>query len=375
MRKLILFLLLSSSIAKGQWVQKTSCKKDSEKITNEAIESMANLEYLTAMGMAKAALLLDPNCGCAQLVLAAISSPNPNWGSQKTKLEAINVSKLSAEEKTWHNYLMATREERPAAAKAAVVKHPESPLINYLTTSPTDFSTYKTFATKFPKQSASSLNMLSYAYLRGDFGEPNEEMAMDYVKRSQKMHDGPNSYDSMAEHYASIGAYEKALEAQLKAIDYAQFASPYGNFARIYYSKVNQTALSEQLIKNQKELQDAILASDYETYSKYEHPDIKHITGDSNLSPFYEFDKTSLKNELNINWNRFELENMEVNYSPDMKTAVLTFYASGSYTFKETQKEIPYSTRGSSVWVNTGQGWKVMHSSWAPSQDGIGIPK
>jgi len=99
MKKIFLLLVLTSSISNAQWVQKTSCKKDSEKIVNEAIESMANLEYLTARGMAKSALLLDPNCGCAQLVLAAISSPNPNWGSQKSKLEAIDVSKLSAEEK------------------------------------------------------------------------------------------------------------------------------------------------------------------------------------------------------------------------------------------------------------------------------------
>jgi len=43
--------------------------------------------------------------------------------------------------------------------------------------------------------------------------------------------------------------------------------------------------------------------------------------------------------------------------------------------FKESNKEVAYSTRGSSVWVNTDQGWKIMHSSWAPNQDGIGIPK
>ena len=83
MKRLLFILVLSSSIASAQWVQKTSCKKSSAKITNQAIESMANLEYLPAMGMAKSALLLDPECGCAQLVLAAISSPNPNWGSQK----------------------------------------------------------------------------------------------------------------------------------------------------------------------------------------------------------------------------------------------------------------------------------------------------
>ena len=143
MKNFFLILVLSSSIASAQWVQKTSCKKRSAKITNEAIESMANLEYLSAMGMAKAALLLDSECGCAQLILAAISSPNPNWGSQKSKLQAIDVSKLSAEEKAWHGFLMTPWNDRPEAAKLAVSKHPKSPLINLLATTPRDFNTSK----------------------------------------------------------------------------------------------------------------------------------------------------------------------------------------------------------------------------------------
>ena len=375
MKKIFLFLILSSFISNSQWIQKTSCKKDSEKIVNEAIESLANLEYLTARGMAKSAILLDPNCGCAQLVLAAISSSNPKWGSQKSKLEAIDFSKLSAEEKAWHGFLMASRDERPTVAKSAATIHPQSPIINYLSTTPADINTYKTFADKFPEQAASSYNMLSYGYLRGELGEPNNKMAMDYVKRTQQMHDGPNSYDSMAEHYASLGDYEKALENELIAVDYASFGSPYAQFAGVYYAKINQSDFSNQLIKNQKELQDAILEADYEKYSKYEHPEINHITGDSNLTPFYEFDKTAFQDNQGIDWNSFEFEDMDVSYSPDMKTAVITFNASGNYIFKDTKKEVAYSTRGSSVWVNTSQGWKIMHSSWAPSQGGNGIPK
>ena len=129
-------------------------------------------------------------------------------------------------------------------------------------------------------------------------------------------------------------------------------------------------------MKNQTEAQDAITDGDYETFSKYEHPDIIHTTGDSNLSPFYTFNKASFDREQAIVWNKFELNNMNVTYSPDMRTAVLTFYASGSYTFKKTPGEnVAYSTRGSSVWVNTADGWKIMHSSWAPNKDGKGIPQ
>jgi tetratricopeptide (TPR) repeat protein len=375
MKKLIFILVLASSVSNAQWIQKTSCSKNASMIVDEAIESMANLEYLTAMGIAKAALLMDPNCGCAQLTLAAISSPNPDWGSQKSKLEAIDVSKLSSEEKSWHTFLISPRDERVAVAKRASAKHPNSPLINLLSTSPKDFNSYKEFADKFPNQAASSYNMMSYGYMRGDYGEVDQDTAIKYVKKSQQMHDGPNSHDSMAEHYASMGEYQKAFDSGVKAIDYASFASPYMNYTKIYYSKLNQDDISKELIENQSKLQDAIMAQDYETYSKYEHPDITHITGDSNLSPFYTFSKASFDRIESIDWNELKLKNMNVSYSPDMRTAVLTFNGSGSYVFKDTKKEVSYSTRGSAVWVNTNSGWKIMHSSWAPSKEGNGIPK
>ena len=99
------------------------------------------------------------------------------------------------------------------------------------------------------------------------------------------------------------------------------------------------------------------------------------MVGDSNLSPFYQFSKASFEETLEIVWNKFDLDNLHINYSPDMKTAVLTFIATGSYAFKDTGEEVGYSTRASSVWVNTDLGWKIMHSSWAPNQDEIGIPK
>ena len=216
---------------------------------------------------------------------------------------------------------------------------------------------------------------MSYGYLRGDFGETNQDMAMNYVAKSQKLHDGPNSYDSMAEHYASLGDYDKAFELQLKAVDFAAFGSPYGNLARVYYAKINRDDLSENLMKIQREAQDAITSQDYKTFSKYEHPEITHTTGDSNLSPFYEFNKSSFEEDQGITWDRLDMNDMKVNYSPDMKTAVLTFYGSGSYTFNETKEKVAYSTRGSSVWVNTTDGWKIMHSSWAPNKDGVGIPQ
>jgi tetratricopeptide (TPR) repeat protein len=375
MKNYFLLLVLSTSITTAQWFEKTSCNKNADKITNQAIESLTNLEYSIALGMAKAALTLDPNCGCAKLVVAAVSSNNPDFGSRRAKLDAIDVSKLSAEENVWYTFLGASREDRSKVIEAGVSKHPNSPIINYLTTNGTDFNSYKAFAEKFPKNAASSYNMMSYGYLRGDFGDPNKEMAMEYVKKSQTMHDGPNAYDSMAEHYASIGEYEKALELELKAVDFAEFGSTYWNSVQLYWSKTNQNEVSENIMQKQKKMQEAILTRDYESYSAFEHPDITHSTGDSNLSPFYEFNKKAFETEAPIVWDSFDMNDMKVSFSPDMKTAVLTFYGSGSYTFKADQKEVSYSTRGSSVWVNTNKGWKIMHSSWAPNQGKNGIPQ
>ena len=68
-------------------------------IINEAIESRFNVEPLIALGQAKAALILDPNCGCAKILIAGLGSPNKDWGSRKEKLDGINRSDLSGEEK------------------------------------------------------------------------------------------------------------------------------------------------------------------------------------------------------------------------------------------------------------------------------------
>ena len=58
-----------------------------------------------------------------------------------------------------------------------------------------------------------------------------------------------------------------------------------------------------------------------------------------------------------------------------MTMAVLTFYATGSYTFSDTNKNVKYSTRASSVWIATDDGsWKSVHSNWAPMKGGFGIP-
>ena len=359
----------------AQWMNDTSCSKKASLITNNAIEYAMNLEHMAAFGAANSALLIDEDCGCAKLILAAVSSNNENWGSRSEKLKAINTTKLSPEEKGWYQYLAASSEDRQAVSKSLASKFPKGALMNYLGTGPQDFNSFKVFAEKFPSYASSAYNMISYGYMRGDFGKEDTTNAMKYVKMSQDMHDGPNSHDSMAEHYAANGDYENALNAALKAVDYATFASPYMKTAQLYYAKKNKKSIGDKVIAHQESMQEAIMSGDYEAYKKFEHPEIKVPTGDSNLNPFYIYTEKDVVIDTEITWEFFKLSNMETYFSPDMNTAVITFVADGKYTFIDNAKTVSYATRGSSVWNYTDDGWKVLHTSYAPRKGRVGIPE
>ena len=138
---------------------------------------------------------------------------------------------------------------------------------------------------------------------------------------------------------------------------------------------VNKDNLTNYLKNSQKKLQEAITNSDLEEYKKYVAEDIDLITGDSNLGEFYIYSDDDVTRERNFSWDSFDLKDINVHYSPDMTMAVLTFYATGSYTFSDTNENVIYSTRASSVWIATDDGsWKTVHSNWAPIKGGIGIP-
>jgi hypothetical protein len=376
MKKNLTFIALCFTILlNAQWINKTSCSKKASLITNSAIEYVMNLEHMAAFGAANSALLIDKDCGCAKLILAAVSSNNENWGSRSEKLKAINTKKLSPEEKGWYQYLSASSEDRQAVSKSLANKFPKSALINYLVAGPQDFNSFKVFAEKFPSHASSAYNMISYGYMREDFGKKDTANAMKYVKMSQDMHDGPNAHDSMAEHYAANGNYENALKEALKAVDYASFGSPYMKTAQLYYAKKNKKSIGDKVIAHQESMQKAIMSGDYEAYKKFEHPEIKVPTGDSNLNPFYIYTEKDVVVDTEITWEFFKLSNMKTYFSPDMNTAVITFVADGKYTFIDNAKTVSYATRGSSVWNYTDDGWKVLHTSYAPRKGRVGIPE
>ena len=372
---LTLVALFFTMLLNAQWMNDTSCSKKASLISNNAIEYAMNLEHMAAFGAANSALLIDEDCGCAKLILAAVSSTNENWGSRSKKLKAINTTNLSPEEKGWYQYLAASSEDRQAVSKSLANKFPKGALMNYLGTSPQDFNSFKVFAEKFPSHASSAYNMISYGYMREDFGKKDTTNAMKYVKMSQDMHDGPNAHDSMEEHYAANGDYENALKEVLKAVDYASFGSPYMKTAQLYYAKKNKKSIGDKVIAHQESMQKAIMSGDYEAYKKFEHPEIKVPTGDSNLNPFYIYTEKDVVVDTEITWEFFKLSNMETYFSPDMNTAVITFVADGKYTFIDNAKTVSYATRGSSVWNYTDDGWKVLHTSYAPRKGRVGIPE
>ena len=370
-----LLTLFTTMVINAQWMQDTSCNKKSAIVANQAIEYVVNLEYMAAFGAANAALLLDEDCGCAKLTLAYISSANTKWGSRAQKLDAIDKTSLTPEEKGWYEIMRATSQERTSLEETVAQQFPESPLLNFLSTSMQDFNTFKTFADKFPKNAATAYNMISYGYTNGGFGENDTTQAMKYVTMAQQMHDGPNSYDSMAEHYATMGDYENALKNQLKAIDFGTFSSPYRTNALRYYAKINQEDIAKEVQQKQKDIQQAILEGDYQSYKEFVHPEIEVSTGDSNLNPFYIYTQKDVKTNPEITWASFLLSDMKTYFSPDMKTAVVTFVADGQYTITATNNTVEYATRASSTWCNTDDGWKILHTSFAPRKGKNGIPE
>jgi ketosteroid isomerase-like protein len=138
-------------------------------------------------------------------------------------------------------------------------------------------------------------------------------------------------------------------------------------------TKVSKEDIVSTLKVNAENLQDAILKQDLVEFNKYVDQNIPFTIGQSNLEQFFEMTAEKLKEE-GPKFGKFKLYDIKVALSPDSETAVLTFYAKGDYTVNDSIN-VDYSTRASSVWVSTENGWKIMHSNWAPLKGGTGIPQ
>lgn len=378
----ILLIITSFNMSSQKWINDSNCDSQSYEILNEAITHLANLEQLTAVGMAKAAKMSDSGCECANLVLAAAAATDANWGTRKAKLEAINTQLLTSEEKAWYDLLVETTNGEDNTwsdvYSDAISNFSDSPLINWVGIGGTGagWDGYMAFSKKFPENSSAAYNMIAYGYAYGEYGdEPDFEAAYESIDKSMELHQGPNAMDSKAEIAAMEGKYQIALNNQLKAFDYAFFASPYQPKLQIYYRNLVKENLSNNLKEAQKAVQKAILDRNYDEFKKYISEDMQLVSGDSNLQDFYEFNESSFSRGANVNWDNFDLRDIDVDFSPDMGTAILTFYADGSYSVGDSDEKVDYSTRASSVWIATDSGWKTVHTNWAPYGGGSGIPK
>jgi len=373
----IIFCMIILNLNGQQWVD-DSCNKKASKIANKAIDHLANLEYMMAYAMANAALIVDEDCQCAKLVKAGATSAAADWGSRKEKLDDIDITKLGGEEKAWYSMLTATltgdSEKYQKSLSDGLTTYPESPILNWLSTG-TDFDENKKFAEKFPTIASGSYNFMAYQYARGNYdGEPDLDMAFEMIEKSSQIHDGPNIFDSKAEIAAENGDYETALNSQLKAHDYSSIGSQYWQNAVMYWHKLNKETVAENLKKAQVNMQNAILEKNEEEFKKYVSEDETLVVGDSNLGEFYNYTLENLNQEALIDWDSFDIRDIDVHFSSDMTMAYLTFYADGAYTFKESGQTVDYNTRASAVWIRTSDGWKSIHANWAPSEGGIGIP-
>ena len=200
-------------------------------------------------------------------------------------------------------------------------------------------------------------------------------MAYEMIDKSMSLHDGPNILDSKAEIAAENGDYETALSSQLKAHDYSSIGSQYWQNAVMYWHKLNKETVADNLKKAQVNMQNAILEKNEEEFKKYVSNDESLVVGDSNLGEFYNYTLENLNQEALIEWDSFDIRDIDVHFSSDMTMAYLTFYADGAYTFKESGESVDYNTRASAVWIRTANGWKSIHANWAPTADGTGIPQ
>ena len=374
----IIFCMMIINLNGQQWID-DSCNKKASKIANKAIDHLANLEYMMAYAMANAALIVDEDCQCAKLVKAGATSAAANWGSRKQKLDDVDVSKLGGEEKVWYSTLTATltgdSDKYQKSLNDGLADYPDSPILNWLSTG-TDFDANKKFAKKFPTIASGSYNFMAYQYARGNYdGEPDLDMAYEMIDKSMALHDGPNILDSKAEIAAENGDYETALSSQLKAHDYSSIGSQYWQNAVMYWHKLNKETVADNLKKAQVNMQNAILEKNEEEFKKYVSDDESLVVGDSNLGEFYNYTLENLNQEALINWDSFDIRDIDVHFSSDMTMAYLTFYADGAYTFKESGESVDYNTRASAVWIRTADGWKSIHANWAPTADGTGIPQ
>jgi hypothetical protein len=199
------------------------------------------------------------------------------------------------------------------------------------------------------------------------------DMAMEIVEKAIEAHDGPNAYDSRAEHYAEAGNFDRAFRSQLQALNYANGPSAYQQYAGIYWRTNNKEALTDSVKSYTKQRIHSTMMNDVEGQSKFQSESMSMIACNSDMGPCELVDEPT-ENEY-FTSNSWDVGDIDVQYNEQMNMAITTFTSAGNYTMNESGEEVDYHTRASEVWQLEGGGWVLVHSNFAPMPDGAGLPR
>lgn len=372
---LIVSLCMITSAAGAQWLTDMSCNSQSSKIADKAITHFVNLETSVAVGMANAALMIDEKCGTARLLKVNAAQGGEN-GSRSKKLKELDTSSFTDQENAWYSILTAPEGEGEKARKTFASKYPKVPFFNYWADiiDVDGKDNLHAYVKEFPKYASAAYNIMSYRYAQGYYGEPDMDKAIETVKKVFLTHDGPNAHDSMAEHYAEKGDFESAFKHQIMAVDYAAGpANGYRFNAGIYFRHTNQATVTDSIKSRTKRRVAYQTKNDFKGLSAFYSDEAGFVACNSNMEPctFY---ASLQEEEPNHTWNRWNIRDLKVYFSPDMRMAITTFNSDGEYTMKGSETSVQYKTRASEVWI-LDNGWKLVHSNFAPLSIGSGIPK
>jgi hypothetical protein len=328
-----------------------------------------------AIGMARAALLIDEGCGIAKLVQA-----NASGDSQDALLSEASEMSLSSDERLWLDLTQSDDPWQPAAT-AIVESGNEAPVFSWMSSWDTNRGTVaenmEDFAEAYPDHAASAYNMLAYAYADAGWGVEEADMvrALRYLDLYDAAHEGPNAADSRSEILWNAGEKAGAWTAIRSAVDKGGNPSMYADRAGTIWRAMNEENLA-------KAIHDQVQAfwsgsdeeADMEARAALLAPTSSHC--DSNLEACYSATKDEVLAALGAGaeWLSLEVSDVDVTFNSDYRTAVATHMNAGQYK-TDDDNVVEYRARASSVWsLDPWSGdWLLIHGNFAPS-GGAGIP-
>lgn len=372
---LCLFLFSTLTVAgQSTWVNNTSCSDDGAAIASEALEALINVERPTALGMARAALLIDNGCGLGKIVLA-----NASGDSQERLLAEASEMNLSSDERQWLSLLQSDDPWRPAAT-AVVEGGNDAVLFAWMSSWDTNRGTVaenmEQFVANHPDHSGAAYNMLAYAYGQASWGIESVDMitAMRYLDLYEEAHSGPNPADSRSEILYSVGETSGAWDAIRTAVDLGGTPSIYATRAEAIWRAMNHDDLSEAISEQIKLFwSNSDDEAQLEARAALLNPVSTHC--DSNMEACYSATSDEVLNSLSATaeWLSLEVDEIDVWFNDDYTTAVATHVNTGQY--KAEGDLVDYKARASSVWnLDSASGdWLLVHGNFAP-YGGSGIP-